>query len=95
MKHLGGGIGNTQFGATRIGDQRARRSVPGNLREKVDGDADGQRNVDQVGIGDRRGELAGKRIVDRAARVSLPGNFSAIPSGHIDIRREFPQRKRE
>src|SRR6266481_2436592 len=55
-KIFGGGLRDAQLGAAGVGDEGVLGSEAGDFREKVDGDADGERDVNQVGAAERQGE---------------------------------------
>lgn len=89
MEQLRGSLNNTQLRAARVRDQRARGCMLRNLWKEIDGRADGQGNIDQVGIANGVCKLAVKFLVDRAACVRFIYNFCSIPSGDVNVRREF------
>ena len=80
---------DAHLGAARVGDQCPYGSVPRNFGEKVDGCGNGQRNVNQVGVLQRRSEFAGKRFVDGTARLRFSDNFRAVPARNTNVRGVF------
>src|SRR6266481_6365043 len=55
-KIFGGGLRDAEFGAAGVGDEGVLGSEAGDFGEKVEGDADGERDVNQVGAAERQGE---------------------------------------
>src|SRR5881392_410308 len=49
-KEFGGGLGDADFGATGVGDERVRRSVARDFRKKIYRRGDGKRDVDEIGV---------------------------------------------
>ncbi len=44
------GLGNADFGAASVGDERVGRCVARDFRKKIDGCGDRKRDVDQIGV---------------------------------------------
>src|SRR5450432_4328534 len=95
MKEFRSGLGNAQLGAAGIGNQGAWSSMAGYVRKEIDGGANRQRNINQIGIADGWGEFAEVRIVNCAAGMSFANNLSTIPAGNLNVRSEFSQRQGE
>ncbi len=84
-KIFGGGLRDAQLGAAGVGDQGVLGSEAGDFREKVDGDADGERDVNQVGAAERGGEIAGEGFVEDIARAGFADDFGAVPAGDVQV----------
>src|SRR5258707_6645910 len=82
-KIFGGGLRDAQLGAAGVGDEGVFGSEAGDFREKVDGDADGERDEDEIGGAERGGEIAGEGFVEDIARAGFADGFGAVPAGDM------------
>src|SRR4029077_2650729 len=82
---FGGGLRDAQLGAAGVGDERVLGSEAGDFREEVDRDADGERDVDEIGGAEGGSEVAGEGFVDDVARTSFADDFGAVPAGDVQV----------
>src|SRR5579863_2869337 len=59
--------------------------VAGDFRKEIESDADGERDINQVGLGNRWLEIAGEGFVEGAACGFLANHFWAVPAGDVDV----------
>src|SRR5260370_784495 len=90
-----GGLGDADFSAAGVSDERVGRSVARDFRKKINGRSDGKGDVDQIGIMQSRGQIPGERFVDGAAVLRFTNGIGAVPAGDVHIRSVFPQRQGE
>ena len=81
-------VSDAEFGAAGVGDQSVRWGATGDFREQVDGDADGERDVDEVGIFESGRQGFGEGFVD-AVMIGLIGIGSDSLDETADENAEF------
>src|SRR5438876_11956306 len=84
-----GGLRDAHFGAASVGDQSIRPSVARDFGKKVDGRGNGQGDVDQIGVLERRSEFTGERLVNGGAGLRFADDLGSIPAGNAQMRRVF------
>ena len=84
-KEFGGGLGDADFGATGVGDERVRRSVARDFRKKIYRRGDGKRDVDEIGVLQGGSEVAGEGFVDGAASLRFTNDLGAVPAGDVHL----------
>ncbi len=80
-KIFGGDLRDAQLGAARIGDQRMRRRVTGDLRKQIERGADGQRNKNEVGAAQRLFQRFGINSHPLRHVLRFGDYFVAVPAG--------------
>ena len=83
------------LGAAGIGDQRVRGRVARDLRQNVERGADGQRDVNEIGVLDSGLQLAGENFVGGTQLLGACRGFGSIPGSDVQALRIFAQRQRE
>src|SRR5438046_9169997 len=83
-----GGLRDAHFGAASVGDQSIRPSVARDFGKKVDGRGNGQGDVDQIGVLERRSEFTGERLVNGGAGLRFWDRLEAVPAGHAQVASE-------
>src|ERR1035438_8687726 len=78
-------LGDTQFRAARIGDERAARGGPSQLRKKIQRHTDGKRDEDQIRGAERRAWIARKGFVEGAAGLDGAGHGRTVPAGDVEV----------
>src|SRR5437868_671315 len=94
-KKLGGGLGDANFGAAGVGDERLRSSVARDFWKKIYGRGDGKRDVDQIGVLKGGSEVPGEGFVDCAASLRFTNDIGAVPAGDMRLGNVFAEREGE
>src|SRR5216684_5514995 len=94
-KKFGRCLRDAHFGAAGVSDERMRRSMPRDFRQKINCRGDGKRDVDQIGVLQSRRHLAGEDFVDRAASLRLANHIGAVPTADAHPGGVFAERQSE
>src|SRR5580693_7935320 len=86
-----GGLGDAEFRAAGVGDECMARGGTREVRQQVQGHANGQREEDQVGGTNGWGEISAKHFVEGAAGLGRAGYVGAVPAGDVKIGGIFAQ----
>src|SRR5437899_8198552 len=88
-------LGNANFRAASVGDQRVRGSVTRNFRKKIDGRRDRKRQVNQIRVLQSWRQIATERFVERTATLRFANDVGAIPAGNVHSSGVLAERERE
>jgi len=94
-KQFRGGLPDALLGAAGIGDQRMRRGVLREFRQKIQSVGDGQSNVDQIGAANGGFQGFEKTFINRARFSRFQNHFGAVPADDVDVCRIFAKSARE
>src|SRR4029077_6829514 len=94
-KILCGSLRDAELGAAGVGDEGVLGSEAGDFWEEIDGHADGERDVDEVGVWEGGGEIAGKGFVVYVARAGFANDIGAVPAGDVQIGGVFAESEGE
>ena len=84
-KQIGGFFGDADFGAAGVGDESVGRGEARDFWEEIESYADGEGDVDEVGVFEGGGEIGGEGSIDGVAGLGFAQNFGAVPAGDVDV----------
>src|SRR5438128_2798266 len=94
-KKFRGGLHDALLGAASVGDQGVARRVARNLRKKIQRDADGKRDVNEIRATKRGSEIAVVRVVNHLHRTCFAKRFRTVPSGDANADGVAAKRERK
>ena len=86
---------DAHFGAAGVGDERMPGGEACDFWEEIESGADGQCDVNEIGIFQGRTESAGKGGIYGPARLRFADDFGAVPARDVDVGRVFAQSEGE
>ena len=84
-KKSGGFFCDTDFGAAGVGDESVGRGETSDFRQEIESHADGESDVDKIGVFEGGSEIGGEGGVDGVARLRFADDLGAIPAGEMDV----------